>query len=213
MGFGGTTLSFTGGTVAAEGSCTISVSLSVPAGATPGVYTNTTGTITATIDGSPVVGNMVSDDLFVEPVPVLTKEFLEVGTLAPNPVVNPGDDVVIRFTIINTSTTSMATDIAFIDELTDGGPGTGFLPFPVSVVLPPVPDPPCGAGSSLALVSVDTGRQGLSLTGGSLAAAPGAGSTCSFDVTVTVPADVAAGVYTNTTGEPTATVDGALGPA
>ena len=208
-GVGGTTIGLSGGTLAPEASCTISVSLSVPAGATPGAYTNTTGAVTGAVDGSPVVGNMASETLFVEPVPILTKEFLEVGTLAPNPVINAGDDVVIRFTITNPSTTSGATDIAFIDELTDGGPGTGFLPFPVTVTLPPTPDPPCGAGSSLALVSVDTDRQGLSLTSGSLAAAPGPGDSCSFDVTVTVPTGFPPGIYLNTTEEVFATIDGA----
>ncbi|MGH1542199.1 MAG: beta strand repeat-containing protein [Arenicella sp.] len=207
-GVGGTTIGFSGGTIAAEGFCSISVSLSIPAGATPAIHTNTTSAVTATVDGSAVVGNMASDKLFVEPVPILTKEFLEVGTLAPNPVVNAGDDVVLRFTITNPSTTSGATDIAFIDELTDGGPMTGFLPFPVAVSLPPVPDPPCGAGSALALTFLDTDRQGLSLTGGNLTAAPGAGATCSFDVTVTIPADISPGVQTNTTGIPTAMIDG-----
>ncbi|MEE8522548.1 MAG: hypothetical protein V3T72_01350 [Thermoanaerobaculia bacterium] len=208
-GAGGTTIGFTDGTLGPESSCTLSVSLSVPAGATPGAYTNTTSTITATVAGSPVVGNMASDDLFVEPVPLLTKEFLEDGTLLPDPVINPGDDVVIRFTITNTSTTSMATDVAFLDELTDGGPSTGFLPFPVTVTLPPVPDPPCGAGSSLALIVVATDRQGLSLTGGSLAAAPGAGSSCTFDVTLSIPLGLGPAIYVNTTEEITATVDGA----
>ena len=79
----------------------------------------------------------------------------------------------------------------------------------MTVALPPTPDPPCGAGSSLALVSFGTDRQGLLLTGGSLAAAPGAGSTCTFEVTVTIPATLAPGVYVNTTEEITATVDGA----
>ncbi len=208
-GVGGTTISFTGGSLPAEGSCTIRVSLSVPAGATPGTYTNTTSAVTGTVDGSPVVGNMASDDLFVEPVPLLTKEFLEDGTMLPDPIVNAGDDVILQFTVTNTSTTSMATDITFLDELTDFGPGTGFLPFPVSVTLPPVPDPPCGAGSSLALVFVDTDRQGLLLTGGNLAAAPGAGSSCTFYVTLSLPADLAPAIYVNTTEEITATVDGA----
>ncbi|MCP4250734.1 MAG: hypothetical protein GY778_27160, partial [bacterium] len=162
----------------------------------------TTSTITATVDGSPVVGHMASDDLFVEPVPVLTKEFLEDGTLTPDPVVNPGDDVVIRFTITNTSTTSGATDIAFIDELTDGGPGTGFLPFPVTAVLPVSP-----CGGSIGFVFPDTDRQGLSLTGGSLAAAGMAGDSCTFEVTLTIPADFAPGIYLNTTEEITAVVD------
>jgi hypothetical protein len=213
-GVGGTTIGFTGGTLAPEGSCTIRVSLSVPAGATAGAYTNTTSTITATVGGSPVVGNTASDDLFVEPVPILTKEFLEDGILSPDPVINAGDDVVLRFTITNTSTTSAATAIAFLDELTDGtsgippNPTSGFLPFPVTVTLPPAPDPPCGAGSSLALTFIDTDRQGLSLTGGSLAAAGMAGDSCTFDVTLTTPADLPAAVYLNTTEEITATVDG-----
>ena len=83
----------------------------------------------------------------------------------------------MRFTITNPSTTSGATDIEFVDELTDGSGGSppdltsGFLPFPVNVNLPSVPDPACGAGSSVAIVNVDTDRQGLELTGGSLAAA------------------------------------------
>ena len=207
-GVGGTVIGLSGGTLAPEGTCTVSVSLSVPAGATPGSHTNTTSTVTATVDGSPVVGNMATDVLFVAPTPILTKEFLEVGTLAPNPVINAGDDVVLRFTITNPSTTSGATDIAFTDELTDGGPGTGFLPFPVSVTLPPTPDPPCGGGSTLGFFFPDIDRQGLSLTGGNLAAAPGPGDSCTFEVTLTVPADVGPGIYTNTTGEITATIDG-----
>ena len=131
-----------GGSIAPEGFCTISVSLSVPGAATPGSHTNTTSTVTGTVDGSPVVGNMASDDLSVSPSPVLTKEFI-------GDPVTPGGSVTLRFTVTNTSTTSGATDITFDDELTDGGPGTGFLPFPLMVTLPPVPNPPCGAGSTL----------------------------------------------------------------
>jgi len=199
-GVGTTVLTFTGATLAPEASCTLRVSLSVPAGAVPGAYTNTTGAITATIGGSPVTGNMASDDLYIEPVPLLTKEFLDASTLTPDPVINAGDDVVMRFTITNTSTTSGATAIAFIDELTT------FVPFPVSVVLPATP---CGASSSIALISLGIDLQGLSLTGGNLAAAPGAGSTCTFDVTLTVPVGVGPGIKVNTTEAITATVDGA----
>lgn len=207
-GVGGTSIGLTGGTIAAEGSCTIQVSLAVPAAATPGAYDNTTSTVTASVGGDAVVGNMATDTLYVEPTPILTKEFLAVGTLTPDPIVSAGDDVVLRFTITNPSTTSAATDIAFLDELTQSA--TGFLPFPVSVTLPPVPDPPCGAGSALALSFIDTDRQGLSLTGGNLTAAPGAGSTCTFDVTLTIPNDVGPGIKTNITGAPTATIDGSL---
>ena len=138
------------------GSCTFSVTLQIPAGAVPGSYPNTTTAITANLGGSPFTGGAASDTLFVEPIPVLTMEFLEAGTLAPDPVVKPGDDVVIRYTLTNTSTTSGATDVAFLDELTNPGGGsleTGFLPFPLAVTLPPVPNPPCGAGSSLGFSS------------------------------------------------------------
>ena len=204
-GVGGTTIGLSGGNIAPGASCTISVTLNVPAGTTPGAYVNTTSTVTGNVGGSPVVGNTASDTLFAEPIPILTKEFLEVGTLNPDPVVNPGDDVVLRFTVTNTSNTSGATDVAFIDELTNALPNTGFLPFPVSVTLPPVPDPPCGPGSSLGFVFPDIDRQGLSLTAGSL---PGPGDSCSFDVILTIPNDLSLGTYTNTTGEISATVDG-----
>jgi len=216
-GVGTGTIDFSGGTLGAEGFCAIEVKVMVPAGTTPGVYTNTTDAITATVDGSPVVGNTASDDLFAEPVPVLTKEFLEFGTLAPDPVVDPGAmgaDVVLRFTVTNTAATG-ATDVEFVDELTDGSggfppdPTSGFLPFPVTVVLPPVPDPPCGAGSSLALVPFAPDRQRLELTGGSLGPAGLAGDSCTFEVTLTIPAGFPPGIYTNTTEQPTATVAGA----
>lgn len=213
-GIAGTTINLSGGVIAAEGSCTLRVSLSVPGRTTPGAYTNTTSTVTATANGSPLVGNMASATLFVESTPILTKEFLKAGTLSPDPVVSAGDDVVLRFTITNPSTTSAATDVSFKDQLTDNGPGTGFLPFPVSIPFPSLPfDDPCGAGSSLALVSTLFGGdtlQSLSLTSGTLAAAPDAGSTCSFDITLTVPVDMDPGIKTNTTQAPTATIDGAM---
>ena len=194
-------IGLTGGTVGPGSSCTISTELSVPPGATPGSYTNTTSAIAATLGGSPVTGNQASDDLFVQPVPLLIKEFLEAGTLAPDPVINAGDDVVMSFTIENTSPWSDATDIEFTDEL------TSFLPFPVTVALPPTPDPPCGDDSSLALISLGPDRQGLSLTGGSLLPAGITGDSCTFDVTLTTPQGLRAGNYTNTTEEITAIVD------
>jgi uncharacterized repeat protein (TIGR01451 family) len=179
-------LTLSGGTLAPEASCTFSATLQVPAGAVPGAYDNSTSAVT----GDGITGNAASDTLFVHPAPLLIKEFTDDPVAA-------GGDVTLSFTITNTSTTSAATDIAFIDELTT------FLPFPVSVGLPPAPDPPCGAGSSMSLVSLGTDRQGLSLTGASLAA----GGSCTFDVTVTIPAALAAGTYTSTTEVITATID------
>ena len=197
---GATFLTFSGATVAAESSCTFTVDLAVPLGAPIGIHTNTTSTITGDIVGSPEIGSPASDDLFVEFSPLLTKEFLDATTLLPDPVVGAGDDVVIRFTIDNTSTSSGAADIAFTDELTT------FLPFPVSAVLPATPLTICDG--TLLLVPFGGDQQRLSLTSGTLAAAPGPGDSCTFDVTLTIPEGFPAGTYVNTTDEITATVDG-----
>ena len=196
---GGTvTLEFPAGQEGPEGpepedSCTFSVTLQVPGMAVPGVYTNTTDAITGTVGGSPATGNMASDDLFVSPIPMLTKEFTD------DPVL-PGDDVILEFTIANTSPTSGAADIEFIDELTT------FLPSPVSAVLP---GSACGGSITLVLFGDALDGQALSLTGGTLAASGMAGDSCTFFVTITVPDDQPTGNYINTTEEITATVDGA----
>ncbi|MCP3868633.1 MAG: DUF11 domain-containing protein, partial [Gammaproteobacteria bacterium] len=79
-GVGTTTIDLNGGTVAPQAKCIILANLSVPATSAAGVYTNTTGAINGTVDGSPITGNVAADILFVAPIPLLTKEFLEVGT-------------------------------------------------------------------------------------------------------------------------------------
>jgi len=194
---GTTTLTLTGGNLAPGASCTFSVSLQVPAAATPGVYPNTTTAVTGDLGGSPVVGNAATDSLFVFPAPVFTKTFLD------SPVV-AGGSTRLQFSITNTSLTSMATDISFIDELTT------FLPFPVSVTLPAAGF--CGGGASMSLIGLGTDRQGLFMAGGSLAA----GASCTFEVTIDLPATLPAGFQTNVSQELTATVDGATvtaGPA
>lgn len=200
LNFASGVLSLTGGNLSADGgSCTFNVALDVPPGAVEGAYPNITSSITGTIDGSGVTGAGASETLFVEAVPILAKSFTD------GPVAS-GGTVTLEYTITNPSPTSTATDITFGDELTDpsgnGSSGGFVLPFPVSVTLPPVPDPPCGAGSSLALISFGTDRQGLELTGGNLAAL----GSCTFSVTIDIPVGFPAGVYTNTTEAITATI-------
>ena len=173
-------ISFSGGTLDPEASCTFSVTLQVPSSASSGSYTSTSSALTFIAEGEPVTGNTATDNLIVETAPVLTKEFID------DPV-SSGDDVTLRFTIENTSTSSDLTDIAFTDELTT------FLPFPVTVTLPA--NGFCGASSSIALISLDIDRQGLSMTGGSLDEA----SSCTFDVTLSIPLEQASGTYVNVT--------------
>jgi hypothetical protein len=91
-------LSFSAGTIPADGSCTISVQVQVPAGAALGTYTNTTSAVTADFNGNTVTGNTATENLFVENLPEITKTFLT------NPVV-AGGTTTLEFTITNTSTT------------------------------------------------------------------------------------------------------------
>lgn len=202
-------LSLSDGNLAPEASCIFRVAVMVPAAAARGAYPNTTSAVTGDIDGSGVTGNVATDTLFVEHFPILTKAFTD------DPV-GGGDTVTLEFTITNTSAASTLSGIAFLDELTDtsGYPGAppGFvLPFPVPVNLPPTPDPPCGIGSSLALAFIDTERQGLELSGGSLAAAGDMGDSCTFSVTLDIPVGFPGNTYTNTTREISAVLDDVAG--
>ena len=191
---GASLLTLTGGKLPSGESCEFSVTLAVPVGATPGTYTNTTSTITAGIAGESESGGPISDDFEVAFVPVLEKSF------ATDPV-GAGQAVDLEFMITNTSALIAATDIAFIDNLSQFIPGLTATVLPVSDF--------CGAGSSIALVSLGTDEQGLSVTGGSLPA----GGSCLFSVTLEVPAGAVGGRFTNTTSRITATVgDAVSGP-
>lgn len=197
----GSVIDFSGGSLDPESSCSMTVSLQVPAGAASGEYPNTTSAVSGSINGQSVTGTTASDSLFVAPIPILTKAFSE-------DLVTAGTtSIALEFNIENTSADFPATDVAFTDELTT------FLPLPLVTDLPVFPNPPltvCGSGT-LTLVSLGTGGQGLSLTGGSLDES----GSCSFTVVFTLPEGLPSGTYTNTTSAVTATVDGSTvtGPA
>jgi len=188
-------LTLSGGTLASGATCVFDVTVQVPAGATPGAYPNTTSTVTAMVDGSPVVGSAATDDLVVAPVPLLTKTFLDAGTLMPVTAVAAGDEVVVEFTVTNSSPTAAASGIGFIDNLTD------FVPGAVASGLPAAGF--CGGGSSLSQVPLPFDTVGLSFANGSLAA----GDSCTFQATLQIPVGAASDIYTNTTSEIAATVD------
>ncbi|MBL4659142.1 MAG: hypothetical protein JKY19_02210 [Alcanivoracaceae bacterium] len=190
-------ISLTGGNLPAEGSCTFDVTVQVPTMTVAGEYPNTTGSLTGLLGVNPFTTDPAVSNLFVQPIPVFTKTFTD------DPI-GAGSDVTLEFTITNSSLTSAATAISFLDELTT------FLPFPVAVTLPPVPNPPCGAGSALSLVLIDDDGQGLSLTGGNLTPNGMLGDSCTFSVDISLPADFPGGIYTNTTEAINATVDGVI---
>jgi hypothetical protein len=180
---GTSTLTLTGGTLAPGETCVIPVTLQVPAGAIPGSYTNTTSAPVASIGGVPVVGIAGSDDLDIAGL-TLTKEFID------DPAI-PGGTTTLRFTLANTSAASTATGIFFTDNLNAVISGmTAQTPLPDTSA--------CGAGSTI------TGTSTLIFSGGNLSA----GASCSFDVTVLVPASAATNTYSNTTSNLVATIDG-----
>ncbi len=93
--------------------------------------------------------------------------------------------MVLTFTLTNLDTGSGVSQIGFTDDLDAVVPGL--------VAVAPLPAAPCGAGSTLSGTSV------LTLTAGDLAAAGQPGDSCTFDVTLQVPADAAPGSFPNTT--------------
>lgn len=199
MGVGTTQMMFSGGSLAPEANCSINTTLTVPPGAAPGVYPNNTTAITADVGGSPETGNVASDDLFVSPAPVLTKTYM------PD-VVASGDSVVVEFTVTNTSSTSSATDLTFED------------PFPIihpSASVTPGNDC-CGAGSTCMFTPLtnppppsSSTPSTLTITDGVLAPAGMPGDSCTFQITLDMDPGAATGIYTNTTSDVSATVDGA----
>ncbi|MCB0033591.1 MAG: hypothetical protein KDE51_06225, partial [Anaerolineales bacterium] len=185
---GSSLLTLTGGNLAAEASCTFTVTLQVPAGAAVGDYVNTTSTIAADVGGEPVIGSPATDTLFVDSVPILTKTFLT------NPI-GAGDSTSMEFTITNSSTTSAATNIAFTDNLTQFFSGILVTGLPAANY--------CGPGSFITIGAI-SGESYLVISGANLAA----GASCTFTVDLLTPAGGAAGSYDNITSDITATIDG-----
>jgi len=189
---GGTTvgtgfLIYSGGSVSAGTTCTFDVMVRVPAAATAGTYTNTTGTLSATIDGAARVLPPATDLLVVENNLIgLTKTFLS------NPVA-PGGTVDVEFTLTNLDPVNALSNVAFsvdFDGLLTGLTATGL---PQSGV--------CGAGATLSGTGV------ISLVGGNLAG----GASCTFTVTLQIPTTVPLGsTLTCTTSSLTGRINGLI---
>lgn len=177
---GTSSLSFTGGNLAPGETCSFQVTLQVPAGAAPGFHTNTTSAVTATVNGLVTTGNAATDDLAISGLE-LTKAFIG------DPVL-PGSTVTLRFTLTNDNPDLDATSVSFQDDLAAALPGLAASGLPQNDV--------CGTGSSI------IGTTNLSFSGDSLAA----GASCTFDVTVQVPAGTASDTYLNATSPLSATM-------
>ena len=132
------------------------------------------------------MGLPATDDLIVNPM-TFTKTFLD------DPVL-PGESATLEFTITNNSGMDDATVIFLNDNLQNMLAGATFDPAVV-------PAEPCGTGSSIALQS---GNTSLTLFNGNLTA----GTSCTFQLEVKIPANAASMTYTNTTSFFFATIGG-----
>ncbi|MDH3651121.1 MAG: hypothetical protein OEQ53_15645, partial [Saprospiraceae bacterium] len=177
-------LSLSGGSLDPGASCIFSITLDVLEGAPGGVSTNTTSALTGTVDGNMVSAPPATDDVTILYAPQLIKEFL-------NDPVMPGSTVDVQFTIsLDEQAPADVTDIAFTDDLNAALTGLAAVGLPMNNV--------CGAGSLI------SGTTLLSFTGGSLSP----GTTCSFTVTLQVPANAMSKSYTNTSSNISAMSEG-----
>jgi len=177
-------LALTGGSLGGSASCTFDADLQLPLGLPAGPAVNTTSTLSLTLEGESLVGNPATDTLVIVGAPRLQKQFTD------DPVA-PGGTVNLQFTLDNGGEANgAATDIAFSDDLEATLSGLVATGLPLTDV--------CGAGSQI------DGTSNLNFTGGSLAT----GESCTFSVTIQVPADALPGRYTNETSNVMATVDG-----
>jgi uncharacterized repeat protein (TIGR01451 family) len=138
---GTSTISLSGGTIAAGGSCTVTVHVT---GTTAGVFTNTTGTVTS----SQGTGNAASATLTVVAPPSITKAF---GAAA----IAPGGTTSLTLTITNPNTAVALTGVAFTDTLPSG----------LVVASPNGLSNTCGGA-----VTATPGSSTISLSGGTIAA-------------------------------------------
>lgn len=172
------------GELAPGATCTFQVDVDLPPGLAPGNFDSISNPISGVIGSDPVTGNAAEASLQILGTPILTKTFLA------DPV-QPADTVELEFTLrYGESATATATDIAFTDDLDATLAGLVATGLPASDV--------CGAGSQI------SGTNLLTLTGASLQ--PGA--SCTFRVTLQVPAGATPGPFVNTTSAITATVLG-----
>ena len=101
---GDTSLSFTGGAILRNGSCTITIDVTVPAG---GSYTNTSSQVTTANAGTGTAGtaNLVANML---PAPTTAKSFLPAA-------IGIGMPSTLKVTLTNNSASAAVNEVAFTD--------------------------------------------------------------------------------------------------
>jgi|GEM_PF-6435384 len=169
-------VSLSGGTIPANGSCTVTVAVT---SSSVGAHVNTipVGGLTTSGGSNSTAAN---DTLTVAAPPSLAKSF------SPDPILAGGASV-LTFTITNPSPFTALTNISFTDTLP-------VAPGQMIVANPPGATSDCGAPT----FNPAAGDTSLTFSGGSLAA----NSSCSVSVNVIAPV---AGTYNNVSGALTTT--------
>jgi uncharacterized repeat protein (TIGR01451 family) len=185
---GSSLVQLTGGTVAANGQCTVSVDVTPTAA---GPITNTTGAVTSTNAGT---GNTADDTITVVQRPTATKTF---GA----DTVPQGGTTSLTIVVTNPDTAVTQTGVAFTDTLPDG----------LVVATPNGQAGSCGASSTITAVA---GSGTVSLAGGEIA--PTGQCTIKVDVTGTTVGPKVNSVTPSSnqggTGEPASDTVLVLGP-
>jgi len=169
---GNATLNFSGATIPATGSCTVSVNVIAT---TAGPHNNVSGFLSTTQTGENPNSVAIATLTAVSP-PQIAKEF------APNPILAGGTSI-LTFSITNPNQNDALSGVAFSDTFPTS-PGAM-----VVAMTPSATTNGCGAPT----FSPVAGDSSITFSGGSIAA----GGTCVVSVNVTAPA---AGTYNNTSG-------------
>ncbi len=172
----------------AEDSCTFTVDVDIPPGMAAGTYVNTTDALIATVDAATLNGLPATATLTVVAAPQPSKEFTD------DPV-SPGGTVTLEFTLTHDPfAPADATGVTFTDDLAATFAGLAATGLPLTDL--------CGPGNGT--LTGSAGDTFLTFSGATLTP----GEVCTFQVTLQVPGGADAGIYSNTTSQVTATVDG-----
>lgn len=175
---GSSTLSFSGGTLAAGASCSFDVTQLVPGGASAGTYPGLPGNPSGQSSGLAVGGSAIPANLTVSStsLPSFSKSFTD-------PALAAGGSTTLTYVITNTDPSASLTALRFSDDLDAVLSGL--------VVSAGTGSDLCGSGSSV------SGTGLITLTGGELAPS----ASCTIALTVSLPGSASSGSYSSTSGD------------
>ncbi|GAA6198003.1 hypothetical protein NBRC116598_34480 [Pseudophaeobacter arcticus] len=175
---GSSTLSFSGGTLAAGASCSFDVTQLVPGGASAGTYPGLPGNPSGQSSGLAVGGSAIPANLTVSStsLPSFSKSFTDPALVA-------GGSTTLTYVITNTDPSASLTALRFSDDLDAVLSGL--------VVSAGTGSDLCGSGSSV------SGTGLITLTGGELAPS----ASCTIALTVSLPGSAPSGSYSSTSGD------------